>query len=253
MTLTDGQRRRWRKWLMIGAIPVAVAGTVLSVKFIATEVAANATVTAYNHRAYQESADQTQPLFWWNFYEEWKAPYDKGTAMGMAGQYDEARVLLEEALALHADQESVEFCINYINIVYVIEKHGDELREGGDQQAANEKYREALDLIEQAPEGCMQEPEDGDPNTKAQLEESVPRIEAKIEEDDGGGDGESDDQGGDEGEDDGGGDGDENDGQTEQEKELEEREREAEEQRQNQDGYGGDEDGDGGDGVDKPW
>ena len=253
MTLTDSQRRKWRKWLMIGAIPVAVAGTVIAVKFIATEVAANAAVTAYEHRAYQESATQTEPLFWWNFYEEWKAPYDKGTALGMAGQFDEARALLEEALTLHEDQASVDYCINFINIVYVIEKQGDELREAGDKQAANELYREALAMIEQAPEGCMADPAEGEPNTKAQLEESVPRIEAKIDEDDGSSDGESDDQGGEGDQDDNGGDGDEGEEKTEQEKELEERQREAEEQRQNQDGYGGDEDGDGGDGVDKPW
>ncbi|MGO1391900.1 tetratricopeptide repeat protein [Agrococcus casei] len=252
MTLTDGQRRRWRKWLMIGAIPVAVAGTVLSVKFFATELSADATVTAYDHRAYQEAAEQTEPLFWWNFYEQWKAPYDKGTALAMSGQFEDARALLEEALTLHDDPESVEYCINYINIVYVIEKQGDELREAGDREAANELYREALGLIEQAPPGCMEEPAEREPNTKQQLEESVPRIEAKIEEDDGGGDGESEEQNGEEEPEDGdGGDGDE-ENMSEQEKELQEREREAEEQRQNQDGYDGDEEGDGG-GVDKPW
>lgn len=257
MTITDGQRRRWRKWMMIGAIPVAIAGTVLAVKFVATELSANATITAYDHRAYQESAEQTEPLFWWNFYEQWKAPYDKGTALAMSGSFDEARALLEEALTLHDDPESVEYCINYINIVYVVEKQGDELREAGDRENANKLYYEALDLIEQAPPGCLEEPAEREPNTKQQLEESTPRIEAKIDEDDGGGgDGESDDDSqGDQDPDGNGGEGDDSDQDgdlTEQEKQLQEREREAEEQRQNQDGYG-DEDGGGGNGVDKPW
>lgn len=256
MTITDGQRRRWRKWMMIGAIPVAIAGTVLAVKFVATELSANATITAYDHRAYQESAEQTEPLFWWNFYEQWKAPYDKGTALAMSGSFDEARALLEEALTLHDDPESVEYCINYINIVYVVEKQGDELREAGDRENANKLYYEALDLIEQAPPGCLEEPAEHEPNTKQQLEESTPRIEAKIDEDDGGGDGESDDDSqGDQDPDGNGGEGDDSDQDgdlTEQEKQLQEREREAEEQRQNQDGYG-DEDGGGGNGVDKPW
>lgn len=256
MTITDGQRRRWRKWMMIGAIPVAIAGTVLAVKFVATELSANATITAYDHRAYQESAEQTGPLFWWNFYEQWKAPYDKGTALAMSGSFDEARALLEEALTLHDDPESVEYCINYINIVYVVEKQGDELREAGDRENANKLYYEALDLIEQAPPGCLEEPAEREPNTKQQLEESTPRIEAKIDEDDGGGDGESDDDSqGNQDPDGNGGEGDDSDQDgdlTEQEKQLQEREREAEEQRQNQDGYG-DEDGGGGNGVDKPW
>lgn len=256
MTITDGQRRRWRKWMMIGAIPVAIAGTVLAVKFVATELSANATITAYDHRAYQESAEQTEPLFWWNFYEQWKAPYDKGTALAMSGSFDESRALLEEALTLHDDPESVEYCINYINIVYVVEKQGDELREAGDRENANKLYYEALELIEQAPPGCLEEPAEREPNTKQQLEESTPRIEAKIDEDDGGGDGESDDDSQGEQDPDGnGGEGDDSDQDgdlTEQEKQLQEREREAEEQRQNQDGYG-DEDGGGGNGVDKPW
>ena len=251
MTLTDGQRRRWRKWLMIGAIPVAVAGTVLAVKFFATELSADAAVTAYDHRAYQEAAEQTEPLFWWNFYEQWKAPYDKGTALAMSGQYEDARALLEEALTLHDDQESVEYCINYINIIYVIEKHGDELRESGDREGANALYNEALALIEQAPPGCLEEPGEREPNTKEQLEESVPRIEAKIEEDGGGDDEEQDGEDQSDGEGEEGEEG-EDENMTEQEKQLQEREREAEEQRQNQDGYDGEEDGDGG-GVDKPW
>lgn len=254
MTITDGQRRRWRRVLMLCGIPLVVAGTVVSVKFFATEISADAAITAYDHRAFRESAEQTEPLFWWNFYEKWKAPYDKGVALGMAGDFEGSLEQLGEALRLHPEPGSPEFCMIYTNIVYVVEKQGDAFRHDGDRSSANEVYRQALQLIEEAPEGCFVDPEPRDPNTKEQLEQSVPRIEEKIDEDDGGGDG----QEGGEGDD--GGDGDEqqqdgDDGLTEQERQLQEREREAERQRQEQQGYGqeGDEDGNGGSGVDKPW
>ncbi|WP_293695214.1 hypothetical protein [uncultured Agrococcus sp.] len=254
MTITDGQRRRWRRILMLCAIPVAIAGLVVSTKFFTTEMSANSAITAYDHRAYQEAADQTEPLFWWNFYEQWRAPYNKGVALGMSGELEESRELLEEALTLHPDPESNEFCVIYTNFVYVVEKQGDEQRETGDRETANQFYYEALDLIEQAPPGCMEEPAEREPNILEQLTESVPRIEAKIEEDDGDGDDNNDDNGGDndnDQNDDNGGQNEEDD-LTDQEQELLERQRQSERDRQEQDGYGDDENG-GGDGVDKPW
>ena len=247
MTITDGQRRRWRRIMMLCGIPVVIAGVLVSTKFIATEVSANASITAYDHRAFGEAAEQTEPLFWWNFYEQWKAPYDKGVALGMAGDHIGALEQLTEALRLHPEPGSAEYCMIYTNIVYVVEKEGDVLREDGDREGANEQYRQALDLIEQAPESCLEEPEQGDPNIDEQLEASVPRIEEKIEEDDSGGDGEDDSDGQDDSENG------EDENLTEQERQLQEREREAERQRQEQEGYGQDEDGDGGSGVDKPW
>lgn len=259
MTITDGQRRRWRKILMLCAIPVAVGGLVVSTKFFTTEMSANAAITAYDHRAYQESAQQTEPLFWWNFYEQWRAPYNRGVGLGMSGELEESRTLLEEAITLHPDPDSVEFCVVFINYVYVIEKQGDEARHDGDTESANQFYREALQFIENSPQHCLQEPEQNQPDTKAQLEESVPRIEAKIEEDEGGGEGEDDgnenpdDNGGGENEDEGGGQN-EDENLTEQERELRERQRQSERDRQEQDGYGDEEDGGGGgQGVDKPW
>ncbi|HIY64950.1 MAG TPA: hypothetical protein H9830_01575 [Candidatus Agrococcus pullicola] len=253
MTITDGQRRRWRNILMLCVIPVALVGLAVSTKFFTTEMSANSSITAYDHRAYQEAADQTEPLFWWNFYEQWRAPYNKGVALGMSGELEESRQLLEEALTLHPDPESNEFCVIYTNLVYVIEKQGDEQREIGDRDTANQFYYEALGLIEQAPPGCLEEPAERDPNILEQLTESVPRIEAKIEEDDGGGDDDNDDNGDSNNEenDDNGGQNEEDD-LTEQEQELLERQRQSERDRQEQDGYGDDENG-GGDGVDKPW
>lgn len=253
MTITDGQRRRWRRILMLCAIPVAVGGLVVSTKFFTTEMSANAAITAYGHRAFQESAQQTEPLFWWNFYEQWRAPYNRGVALGMSGELEESRELLQESLTLHPDPESSEFCVIYTNLIYVIEKQGDEYRQNGDRENANQYYHEALGLIEQAPPHCMEEPEPNEPNIQEQLTESVPRIEAKIDEDDdGGNDDDEDDSNGDGDEDDNGGGQDEEEDLTDQERELRERQRQSERDRQEQDGYG-DEDGGGGDGVDKPW
>lgn len=259
MTITDGQRRRWRRILMLCGVPVAIAGLVFSTKFFTTEMSANAAITAYDYRAFQESAQQTEPLFWWNFYEEWRAPYNRGVALGMGGELEEARGLLEEALTLHPDPTSVEFCVVLTNYIYVLEKQGDEQRHAGETGAANQFYREALQYIANAPEQCLQEPAEQEPNIQEQLEESVPRIEEKIDEDDdsddddqdGDGDGDEQDENEGDGQDDGDGQPEEDENLTEQERELRERQRQSEQERQEQDGYG-DEEGDGG-GVERPW
>lgn len=246
--LTDRQRRTLRWWLMIGLVPVALAAIVLATKLISVNALSSTAIDRFEARAYGQGADAARGLEVWNWVEPWKAPFDLGVSLTMAGSLEEGRTKIEEALALHGepstDAEMHEHCIISASLVTAIEKQGDAAREAGDRDVANAFYGEALQRIERLPDGCRDEPLVGEADTAAQLAAAVPRIEEKIESEQG---------------EDGGGEGQEEDGsegdrpQTPQEQ-LEEQNQEAQEQQQQQDQYdeGGGEEGAGG-GVERPW
>ncbi|MFC7432727.1 MULTISPECIES: hypothetical protein [unclassified Agrococcus] len=252
--MTDAGRRRLRRILMLALVPVAIAGLVVAGKLISVNAFADASQNAYERRAFQEAEAQARGLLWWNVLEPWKAPFDVGVALAMQGspeQLEQARALLEESLALHGAEGSNEACIILTNIVYVVEKQGDQAREADDAQTANGLYQEALDVIAAAPEGCFAEPTSIQADTGEQLEQSVPRIEEKIEDESGGGGDESEEPSeGEESEEPSEGGAEEP--QTQQEQ-LEEQNQQAQEQQQQQDEYA-DQQGEGGSGgVERPW
>lgn len=263
--MTDDRRRRLRRILMWGFVPFALAGAVVSTKLVSVNAFSDAAVSAFDRRSWNEAEQQARGLEWWNWIETWKAPFDIAVAMGMRGEegdLEEARALLEHALELQGDPESNDYCIILTNIVYVVEKQGDAAREADDTETANGLYEEALGIIDEAPEGCFEEPQQGEANTQEQLEASVPRIEDKIEEESGGGeDGEEDESdGGEDGEE---SEGDESEGEESedesggsQEDQLEEQNQDAQGDQQAENEYYDQqeegEDGEGG-GVDQPW
>jgi hypothetical protein len=248
--LTDAQRRTLRWWLMLGLIPVALAVLVLATKLISVSAFSQAAVDRFEGRAYGQAAEAARGLELWNWVEPWKAPFDLGVSLTMAGSLEEGRAKIQEALELHGDPETPtemdEHCIIVASLVTTIEKQGDAAREAQDVQAANGFYNEALALIAATPEGCHDEPREGEADTPAQFEAAVPRIEEKIEsESGGGGDGEGEGEGQGEGQ-----------GEAPQtpQQQLEEQNQGAQTEQQQQDQY--DQEGGqpgGGPAVEHPW
>ncbi|RWR18213.1 hypothetical protein D8Y24_11660 [Agrococcus lahaulensis] len=245
--LTDRQRRTLRWWLMLGLIPVALAVLVLSTKLISVNALSQTAIDRFEGRAYGQAAEAARGLELWNWIEPWKAPFDLGVSLVMGGSLEEGRADIEESLQLHGEPETPvqlhEHCIIVASLVTAIEKQGDVAREADDTQAANGYYGEALALIDGLPEGCLDEPREGEADTQAQFEAAQPRIEEKIE-----------DESSDEGEGDGEGEGEgEQEPQTPEEQ-LEEQNQDAQTEQQQQDQYdeGGEQEG-GGSGVERPW
>lgn len=258
LVITDSMMRKVRIVAFIVFAVIALPLIALSVKYISANALADNAQTAYQRRAWSEAEMHARGLGWWNFFEEWKAHYNLGVALGMGGDYEGALTELETALELIPEDQVNNQCVIVTNIVYLHEMQGDDAVEAGDQQTANDFYYEALDLIESAPEGCFEPPAEGEANTEEQLTEAVPRIEAKIVEDDSSGGDESDGEGGDgEGESEGEGG---EDGEQEQpmtpEEQLQEQNEQAQEQQQQQEQYeqgGGDEGDPNAPPVDQPW
>jgi hypothetical protein len=244
--LTDGRRRTLRWWLMLGLIPVALATLVIATKLISVSVLSQTAIDRFEGRAYAQGAEAARGLEVWNWVEPWKAPFDLGVSLAMNGSLEEGRAKLEESLVLHGEPvtrtQVHEHCIIVASLVTTIEKQGDVAREAGDVPTANGFYTEALALIGGLPDGCLDEPQQGEADTAAQFEAATPRIEEKIED-------ESSQDGEGEGDGDGEGDG---EPQTPQDQ-LEEQNQDAQTEQQQQDQY--DQEGDGGAGppVDRPW
>ncbi|QUW19603.1 hypothetical protein [Agrococcus sp. Marseille-Q4369] len=240
--LTDRQRRRLRWWLMLGLIPVALAVLVVSTKLISVSALSQTAVDRFESRAYGQAAEAARGLELWNWVEPWKAPFSLGVSLTMGGELEQGRAKLEESLRLHGEPVTAsqvhEHCVIVASLATAIEKQGDAAREGDDREGANAFYNEALALIGATPEGCHDEPREGEADTAAQLEAAVPRIEEKIEDPEQG-----------EGE----GEGEGNEPQTPEEQ-LEEQNQGAQTEQQQQDQYdqGGDEPGGGSD-VERPW
>lgn len=255
--ITDDRRRKLRLIIMLAIAPVALFGLLFAAKAISVNAAADATQTAFQRRAWQEASTHANvPLVpeWANVLEPWKGFYNRGVSRGMGGQLVEARADLQTALEMQAQPGTNDYCIILTSLVYVVEKQGDEAREGGDTQAANGFYNEALVLIEEAPEGCFEPPAPGEANTQEQLEASTPRIEEKIEEEGGGGGEDGED--GESGEEGDPNEGDPGEGEpTTQEEQLAEQNQQAQEQQQAQEDYYEQQEGGepGGGGVDQPW
>lgn len=248
---TDDARRRLRIILLLVLAPITIAALVLAGKLVSVNAFSDASQNAFERRAYQEAEMQARGLQWWNILEPWKAPFDVAVGLAMQGgaeQLVEARALLEESLELNGREGSNEYCIIVTNIVYVVEKQGDQARDAADTPTANGLYQEALGIIDAAPEGCFAEPTQIQADTGEQLEQAVPRIEEKIEDPSGGGgDSQDDSQGGDGSEDPSQG-----DAPPTQQEQLEQQNQQAQEQQQQQDEYNEQQDEDQG-GVDRPW
>lgn len=248
--LTDRQRRSLRLWLMLGLIPVALAALVLATKLVSVNVLSQTAIDRFESRAYSQAAEAARGLELWNWTEPWKAPFDVGVSLAMAGSLEEARAKIEESLELHGEPrtriQADEHCVIVASLATTIEKQGDAAREAGDAQSANAFYTEALALIEATPEGCHDERREGEADTPAQFEAAVPRIEEKIEDASGEGDGEGE----------GEGEGESTEGEEPQtpEDQLEEQNQDAQTEQQQQDQYDQDEgEPGGGPSVDRPW
>lgn len=233
--MSDARRRVLRRWLLIGLVPVALVALVVASKLISVSVLGQVAVDRFQARAYAQSAEASRALEGWNWVEPWKAPFNLGVALVMGGELVEGRAELEEALGLHPEPVTAaqrsERCVIVATIVTAIEKQGDEAREADDQQTANRFYQEALSRIDGAPEGCFDEPMQGRPDTGAQLEAADPRIQEKLEQGDGSGDGEPT--------------------EPSPEEQLDQQNQDAQTEQQQQDSY--DEGEGGGPSVERPW
>ncbi|EYT60736.1 hypothetical protein D514_0107245 [Microbacterium sp. UCD-TDU] len=148
---SNRRRRRIRRWVAIGTIPLTLAALLFVGKLLSMYAFAHQSITAYVVDDFAGSEASARGQEFLNWFEPYKAPFNVGTALGGAEQLPEARTQLEEALDLAT---GLEVCGVRINLALVVERMGDAARADGDGAGAAELYGEALTITIETPEAC---------------------------------------------------------------------------------------------------
>ena len=90
-----------------------------------------------------------------NLIEPHKAPFARGDARVLAGDYDGARAAFEESLAL-APPDSREACQVRVNLVLSLEKLGQAAQTAGRADQAKQYFDRVQQVVSAAPPGCFE-------------------------------------------------------------------------------------------------
>jgi len=148
------RRRRIRRWIAIGTLPLTLAALLFVGKLLSMYAFAHQSISSFIGGGYAESEQAARGQDVANWFEQFKAPYNIGTALGGAEELAEARAELERALPL---AEGLDVCFVRINLSLVIERQGDAAQADGDAAQAAEFYGEALQITVETPEECSSE------------------------------------------------------------------------------------------------
>lgn len=246
MTAPIEPRLRRRRRMILATILPAIVLVVLAIRFLTLPVFIGQAQDAHggdDGPGMVKAADRLHPL---NIVERWRAPFVEGTGKSIDGDLEGGRADLETALDRTKNPQ--DDCTVRTNLVITISQQADAAKEAGDEDKEKSLAEEALKLIEEGPEGCLDGSDDGNggeagrkqQEQKDKLEEQTGRSqpEEPQEPEDKGDDGEGEDE----------------EKKDPKQKELEERnqqgQRQSETDRREEEG---EEKGSSGAGVDKPW
>lgn len=246
MTAPIEPRLRRRRRMILATILPAIVLVVLAIRFLTLPVFIGQAQDAHggdDGPGMVKAADRLHPL---NIVERWRAPFVEGTGKSIDGDLEGGRADLETALERTKNPQ--DDCTVRTNLVITISQQADAAKEAGDEDKEKSLAEEALKLIEEGPEGCLDGSDDGNggeagrkqQEQKDKLEEQTGRSqpEEPQEPEDKGDDGEGEDE----------------EKKDPKQKELEERnqqgQRQSETDRREEEG---EEKGSSGAGVDKPW
>lgn len=150
-------RLRLRRRMILWSLPVAVLLLVVAVKLlsvVALGEQAQAAFAGGNITGVDSAASRLGVV---NVVEPHKAPFARGDARVLAGDYDGARVAFEEAMAL-APRDSQDQCQIRVNLVQSLLRLGQAARQSGGPDAATPYANRVDQVVEGAPQGCFQGP-----------------------------------------------------------------------------------------------
>lgn len=172
------RRRRVRRWTGIAAIPVVLIALLLAAKLLSMVIFAQDALRSF----LAENPERTVAAAEWqgylNWFEPYKAPFNRGTGLAETGDLEEARSALESAVPL---APGLEVCAVRYNLVTVVERQGDAATEEGDTESGQELYREALGILAENPEECRSEAADPrSPDPDRSMPDSLDELERWI-------------------------------------------------------------------------
>ena len=167
-----------RRRLVIFSAPLALITLIAAVKMISVVIAGNSAVADFHHRDAEALSGDSSALNTLNLIERAKAPFTAGTAAVLQGRLDDAEARFSESLSL---TEASKSCPVLVNLELVRERRGDIDGWEGRPDEARERYRSALAIVADAPDGCFADNTDPDTGRRAVRNDTVPRLEAKID------------------------------------------------------------------------
>lgn len=169
-------RRRTRAGLI--ALPPTLIAVVLAVKLIGMVLVSDQVAAAYEREDYTSATSLARWLTVVNVIEPWKAHLAVGDGLAGQGLDADAQVEFERALGLAAPEDQ---CPVRVNLSLVLERQGDAVLEADatKRDEASAFYAEALEVIDEADESCLQPPEEGDVGTDDELSDSEERLTEK--------------------------------------------------------------------------
>lgn len=145
------RRRSIRRWVTVAMLPLTLAALLFAGKLLSMYAFAHQSISSYVAGGYAESEAAARNLDVLNWFEQFKAPYDIGTALAGQEKLPEARKELERALPLAS---GLDVCYVRINLSLVIERQGDAAQAAGDAAKAAQFYGEALQVTVETPKEC---------------------------------------------------------------------------------------------------
>jgi tetratricopeptide (TPR) repeat protein len=148
-------RLRMRKRLALWSLPFVLALALVSAKLLTMVALGDEAVRAYASGNVTGTENAGQRLEFLNLIEPHKAPFARGDARVLAGDYDGARAAFEEALGL-APRDSRESCQIRVNLALSLEKLGQAAQTGGNVDVAKQYFDRVQQVVNDAPPGCFE-------------------------------------------------------------------------------------------------
>lgn len=145
------RRRSIRRWVSIALLPLTLAALLFAGKLLSMYAFAHQSISSFVNAGYAESEAAARNLDVLNWFEQFKAPYDIGTALAGGEKLPQARAELERALPLAS---GLDVCYVRINLSLVMERQGDAAQAAGEAAKAAQFYSEALQVTVETPKEC---------------------------------------------------------------------------------------------------
>ena len=147
------------------------------VKMISVVVAGNSAVSNFGQADADALRDDVSILTVLNVIEPAKTPFAAGTLAVLEERLDEADARFSEALSL---TDAAQSCPVRVNLELVRERRGDVDGWEGRPDQARDRYRSALAIVEDAPDGCFEGNTDPESERRAARNDAAARLAAKI-------------------------------------------------------------------------
>jgi tetratricopeptide (TPR) repeat protein len=146
-----------RKRLIVWSLPFVVLLALVAAKLLTMVSLGDEALRSYAAGNVTGTENAASRLGFLNVIEAHKAPFARGDARVLAGDYEGARAAFEESLAL-APRDSRESCQIRVNLSLSLEKLGQAAQNAGHPDQAKQYFDRVQQVVNDAPPGCF----DGD-------------------------------------------------------------------------------------------